>query len=45
VIEWVVAAFAVGALALRPRSTWSAAVALAAAALDVALGTRVGPAQ
>ena len=43
-LAWVLAAVAVTALALRPRSAWSAAVVLAAAALDVLLrGTPVEP--
>jgi len=44
VIAWVLAALAIAALALRPRSAWSAAAVAGAAALDVLLvGARVGP--
>ncbi len=44
VTAWTLAALAVAALALRPRSAWSAAAVAGAAALDVLLvGARVGP--
>lgn len=43
-IAWAIAVLAIAALALRPRSAWSAAAVAAAAALDVLLvGARVGP--
>ena len=44
IVHLILAALAVGALALRPRGLAGVALVAAAAAIDACLGTRVGPA-